>query len=103
MHFYACVKRLFNEVAVDLAARTVDIDGKTLRCSHDRVAGELTQYSVIAWVSAMKCCIGIKSIENKSNEIPTVIELVDMLDLKGVVVTADAMHCQKQSTEKIQR
>ncbi|QDU26691.1 Transposase DDE domain protein [Anatilimnocola aggregata] len=37
----------------------------------------------------------------KSNEIPAVQQLIDMLDLSGAVVTADAMHCQRETAEKI--
>jgi predicted transposase YbfD/YdcC len=46
-------------------------------------------------------CIALKSVADKSNEIPAVQQLIDMLDLQGAVVTADAMHCQTETAEKI--
>ena len=46
-------------------------------------------------------CVALKSVEDKSNEIPAVQQLIDMLDLAGAVVTADAMHCQRETAEKI--
>ena len=45
--------------------------------------------------------LGQKVIESKSNEIPAVRELLDELNIKGAIVTLDAMHCQKETAEKI--
>ncbi len=49
----------------------------------------------------MNFCLGQVNVESKSNEIPAVRELLDILQLKGAVVTADAMHCQKETAQKI--
>lgn len=40
-------------------------------------------------------------MEDKSNKIPAVQQLIDLLDLAGAVVMADAIHCQKETAEKI--
>jgi predicted transposase YbfD/YdcC len=40
-------------------------------------------------------------VSDKSNEIPAVQSLIDLLDLQGAVVTADAMHCQKETAKKL--
>ncbi len=42
-----------------------------------------------------------KTVENKTNEIPAVKELIEMLDVKGLIITADAMHCQKETAQVI--
>ena len=42
-----------------------------------------------------------KTVDNKTNEIPAVKELIDMVDVKGMIITADVMHCQKETEEKI--
>ena len=42
-----------------------------------------------------------KTVEDKTNEIPAVKELIEMLDVKGMVITADAMHCQKETAKTI--
>jgi len=49
----------------------------------------------------MKLCLGLKSVADKSNKIPAVQELIDLLDLKGAIVTADAMHCQVETPTKL--
>ena len=54
-----------------------------------------------AWVSALRICICAVSVGDKSNEIPAVQQLINQLDLEGAVVTADAMHCQKETVRLI--
>ena len=49
----------------------------------------------------MKLCLGLISVDDKTHEIPAVQELIDLLDLKGAIVTADAMHCQVETAAKI--
>jgi hypothetical protein len=65
-------------------------DGKTLRGSFDNASNQLALHSVSAVPRGLKMCIALKSVEDKSNEIPAVQQLIDMLDLAGVIVTADA-------------
>ena len=48
------------------------------------------------WISLLQ-----KTVDNKTNEIPAVKELIDMVDVKGMIITADVMHCQKETEEKI--
>lgn len=45
--------------------------------------------------------LGQITVESKSNEIPEVRELIELLDIKGAVLTMDAMHCQKETAELI--
>lgn len=45
--------------------------------------------------------LGQKVVESKSNEIPAVRELLDEINIKGAIVTMDAMHCQKETAEKV--
>lgn len=97
--FYAALTSFSNEIAQSVQGQTVAIDGKTLRGSHDLATGKSALHSVSAWACALKLCIGLKSVDDKSNEIPAVQELIEMLDLQGAVVTADAMHCQKETAE----
>lgn len=42
-----------------------------------------------------------KTVEDKTNEIPVVQELVEVLDVEGIIITADAMHCQKETAKTI--
>jgi len=75
-----------------LEGETVAIDGKTLRGSHDKAAGLKPLHAVNVWANHVKFCLGQISVSEKSNEIPAVQELLDILNLKGAVVTADATH-----------
>jgi predicted transposase YbfD/YdcC len=101
VEFYAALESWANSIAQSLRGETVAFDGKTLRGSFDRAAGRSALHSVSAWVCGLKLCVGLKSVDDKSNEIPAVQQLIDLLDLAGAVVTADAMHCQRETAEKI--
>lgn len=76
-------------------------DGKTLCGSFDQASAKSALHSVSAWSCGLKMCLGLKSVDDKSNEIPAVQQLVDLLDLKGAIATADAMHCQVETAAKI--
>jgi predicted transposase YbfD/YdcC len=101
VQFYAALHSWANDFAHTLKGKTVAFDGKTLRGSHDRSRGQSALHSVSAWVCGLRMCIGLKSVDDKSNEIPAVQELIVMLDLAGAVVTADAMHCQTETARAI--
>ena len=101
LEFYAALQSWTGDIAETLTGKTVAFDGKTLRGSFDKACGKSALHSVSAWVCGLKMCIGLKSVEDKSNEIPAVQELIRMLDLKGAVVTADAMNCQRETAKAI--
>ncbi len=101
IEFYAALASWARDLAHALTGETVAFDGKTLRGSFDKASHKSALHSVSAWVCGLKMCIALKSVEDKSNEIPAVQQLIDMLDLAGAVVTADAMHCQRETAEKI--
>lgn len=101
VEFYASLQSWANEIAQSLKGHTVAFDGKTLRGSGDVSRGQAALHSVSAWVCGLRLCVGLKSVDDKSNEIPAVQELIDMLDLQGAVVTADAMHCQVETAKAI--
>lgn len=101
LEFYAALESWAMDVAQSLKGETVAFDGKTLRGSFDKASNKSALHSVSAWACGLKMCIALKSVEDKSNEIPAVQQLIDVLDLAGAVVTADAMHCQRETAEKI--
>ena len=101
VEFYAALESWAREMAVSLRGETVALDGKTLRGSFDKGTGKSALHSVSAWACGLRMCLALKSVADKSNEIPAVQELIDMLDLQGAIVTADAMHCQTETAEKI--
>ena len=81
--------------------RTIAIDGKTMRRSHDKAAGLGPLHIVSAWASEQGIALGQLATAEKSNEITAIPELIDQIDLKGAVVTIDAMGCQKAIARKI--
>ena len=80
---------------------TIAIDGKTLRRSHDRAAGLGPLHLVSAWASEYSLTLGQVATEEKSNEITAIPELIEKIDVKGAIVTIDAMGCQKEIAKKI--
>ena len=101
LEFYSALESWARSIAQSLNGETVAFDGKTLRSSFDNASSKSALHSVSAWVCGLKMCIALKSVEDKSNEIPAVQQLIDMLDLAGAVITADAMHCQRETADKI--
>ena len=87
----------------DGSHRTIAIDGKTMRRSHDRAAGLGPLHVVSAWASEQGIALGQIATEEKSNEITAIPELIDQIDVQGAVVTIDAMGCQKEIAKKIKR
>lgn len=81
----------------------VAIDGKTARRSYsrnkDKPVGAL--HLVSAWACEQSVILGQVRTEEKSNEITAIPELLDLLELKGAIVTINAMGCQKKIAEKI--
>jgi predicted transposase YbfD/YdcC len=79
----------------------VALDGKTLRRSFDAAAGKGAIHIVSAWASKARLSLGQIKVDDKSNEITAVPALLKLLDVKGCIVTADAMHCQKATARQI--
>jgi len=99
--FQQCVSRWVERLQFSLAGETVALDGKTLRGSHDRSSGQEALHVVNAWANHVSFCLGQIRVDSQANEIPAVRELLDILNLQGAVVTADAMHCQTATAKKI--
>jgi predicted transposase YbfD/YdcC len=77
----------------------INIDGKTIRGSGN--SGHKAYHVVSAWIAENQITLGQIKVEEKTNEITAVPELLDMLDVEGSIITADAMSCQKAITAKI--
>jgi predicted transposase YbfD/YdcC len=77
------------------------VDGKTARRSHDRSKGLGALHSVSVWASDFGLSLGQTACADKSNEITAIPELLRLVDLKGAIVTIDAMGTQKAIAEQI--
>lgn len=81
----------------------IAIDGKTLRGSYDKSRRRGAIHVISAFSSMSGVVLGQLKTAEKSNEITAMPELIDLLDLKGKIVTTDAMGCQKNIAEKIRK
>jgi predicted transposase YbfD/YdcC len=97
-------QRLFIEwikawLSPEVANKVIAIDGKTLRGSHDGAQAAI--HLVSAFASEAGIVLGQVKTSEKSNEITAIPELLEWLDVRGAIVTIDAMGCQKAITKKI--
>lgn len=81
--------------------QVIAIDGKTLRRSFDKASESSTIHMVSAFASEARLVLAQEKVAEKSNEITAIPNLIDMLDIKGSIVTIDAMGCQKTIAGKI--
>ena len=102
--FQECFQRWIGECLLgdtDGSHRTIAIDGKTMRRSHNHAAGLGPLHMVSAFASEHGIALGQIATEEKSNEITAIPKLIDQIDVEGAVVTIDAMGCQKEIAKKI--
>jgi predicted transposase YbfD/YdcC len=97
--FSDCLARWTQSVRAVLGGEVVALDGKALRRALNQ--GEDTRVIVSAWATESGLLLGQRKIKDKSNEITIVPELLRALELAGCIVTADALHCQKNIAQEI--
>lgn len=86
-----------------LGSDIVAIDGKTLRRAYQQGGAKAPIHMISAWSSRQRLVLGQSKVADKSNEITAIPDLLDLLTLKGAIVTIDAMGCQKEIAEKIKQ
>lgn len=87
--------------AAPAAGEVVAIDGKALRRTFDRARGLGALHLVSAWATANGLTLGQVAVGADSNEVTAIPQLIELLDLKGCVVTIDAAGCQKDIAARI--
>ena len=92
--FQACFRHFMQDFAAT-AQGVIAIDGKTLRRSFDTAGKTSPLHLVSAWAADCRLVLGQVATDAKSNEITAVPKLLAMLSLKGTIVTADALNCQR--------
>lgn len=78
----------------------VTFDGQTERRTADRSANLSGIHLLNAWSAENDICLGQLKVDDKSNEITAVPKLMDSLELKGTIITADALNTQKAIAAK---
>ena len=84
-----------------IQGQIVNIDGKCLRGSADKGLGKRAIYMVSAWASENEIVLGQRKVDQKSNEITAIPELLKMLSISGCIVTIDAMGTQTEIAQTI--
>jgi predicted transposase YbfD/YdcC len=99
--FRACFASWLESLRAEAVAATgveqpiLAVDGKTARRSHDRKNGLGALHSVTVWASEFGLSLGQVACAEKSNEITAIPEVLRLVDLKGAIITIDAMGAQK--------
>ncbi|MCP4705627.1 MAG: ISAs1 family transposase [candidate division Zixibacteria bacterium] len=99
--FENCFIRWVTTIETVTGGQVVAIDGKTNRGTRDRASGKSPIHVVSARASENRITSGQVKTEVKSDEITAIPELLNLLVIKGCIVTIDAMGCQKAIAEKI--
>jgi predicted transposase YbfD/YdcC len=99
--FHQCFIHWMSSIHTLTEGQVIAIDGKTLRGSYNREDRASTIHMISAYASSNKLVLGQLKTEQKSNEITAIPELIRILDIKGALVTIDAMACQKKIAQTI--
>jgi len=105
--FQSCFVNWLKSLRATAAAATgveqpiLAVDGKTARRSHDRKKGLGALHSVSVWASEFGLSLGQVACAEKSNEITAIPELLRLVDIKGAIITIDAMGTQKAIAAQI--
>jgi len=106
VQFQQCFLSWVRDTITQTDGQVIAIDGKTARRSHDRGAGKAAIHLVSAWASENHLVLGQVKTDAKSNDTaqgaPAAIPaLLDLLLVKGCIVTIDAMGCQTAIAQQI--
>jgi predicted transposase YbfD/YdcC len=82
-------------------AELIGIDGKTARRSFDSSKGKPAIHMVSAWANKNRLVLAQAKVEDKSNEIEAILQLLDLMEIQGCIVTIDAMGTQKKIAQRI--
>lgn len=101
IEFQNCFLKWINSIKNITKGEVIAIDGKTLKHSYDKGGEKGAIHMVSAWATANRLVLGQKKVEEKSNEITAIPELIKVLDIAGCLVTIDAMGCQREIVKLI--
>ena len=94
------LQKLSELIRERLPQEVISFDGQTERGTAEKRKGLSGIHLMNAWSVDNRICLGQIKVDDKSNEIIAMPKLMDMLDLKGTIITADAMNTQKATAKK---
>ena len=98
-----CLTTYGKEILDCLSEKQIVLDGKKLKGVSPTSKGNAGCYILNAWVSENRICVGEQKVNDKSNEITAIPEVLKSLDIEEAVVTIDAIGTQTQIAEQIRR
>lgn len=99
--FQACFTKWTAQICKASAGQVISMDGKKLRRSQDSQHKRDGIWMVSAWTDENRMVLGQKKVDDKSNEITTIPQLLSQLDITGCVVTLDALNTQTAIARQI--
>jgi predicted transposase YbfD/YdcC len=101
LEFRTCFIGWVSAASELIGGQVIAMDGKVLRRSHDREIGKGAIDMVSAWACANKLVLGQVKVDEKSNEITAIPQLLKALAIAGCIITIDAMGCQTEIAKTI--
>jgi predicted transposase YbfD/YdcC len=95
-----CVVKLMQNL-IGIEGEIIAFDGKTICSTAKKGSWREKLHILTAYLTKNGVTLGQLSVDEKTNEIPVMRDLLDMIDITDKIITADAMHCQKDTTKKI--
>ena len=99
--FSQCFLKWTQQVCGVTDGELIVLDGKTMRGSHNKRIGKSAIHMISAWASNNKLVLAQRKVNDKSNEITAIPELLELLEIKGAIVSIDAMGCQREIAKQI--
>jgi predicted transposase YbfD/YdcC len=96
-----CFLSWVNTLVTKMGGEIIPIDGKTIRGFYDRNQGKSALHMISAWASEQRLVLAQMKVEDKSNKIPAIPALLELLDIAGSIITIDAMGTQTEIAKKI--
>jgi predicted transposase YbfD/YdcC len=98
--FAAAFAKALKEQNIKPSKTVVALDGKALRRAYERGLAHHPPLLVSAFSSDTKLCLAAEAVGDE-NEIEAALKVVELLDLTGKIITADALHCHHRMTESV--
>jgi len=100
-HFAECFENWSSSLRTLMNEDFIALDGKSIRSSLDKNKNKLPIHLMNVWSSMNSICLAQMRCDNKSNEVIAFEQLLEKLSLEECTITADAMHCHRETTRQI--
>ena len=99
--FASCFQKWTEALHKTTEGEVLALDGKSVRHSFDTAGGTKALHLVSVWAAANRMVLSQRKVEDHENEIVAIPDLLQLLDIRGCIVTMDAMGCQKEIAKQI--